>query len=54
MKNVLIPLAESVLILLGLTCVLLNTLGATLLRNSLAGKGVIRDGDGMIRAGQKF
>ena len=33
---------------------LLGTLGASLLRNLLVGKGVIRPGDGMIRAGQDF
>ena len=33
---------------------LLGTLGDTLLRNLLTGKGTIRVGEGMIRAGQKF
>ena len=33
---------------------LLGTLGASLLRNMLVGKGVIRAGERMIRAGQNF
>ena len=33
---------------------LLGTLGASLLRNLLKGKGTIRAGEGTIRAGQGF
>ena len=33
---------------------LLGTLGASLLRNLLAGKGTIRAGEGTIRAGKEF
>ena len=33
---------------------LLSTLGASLLRNLLTGKGTIRAGEGTVRAGQDF
>ena len=33
---------------------LLNTLGASLLRNLLTGKDTIRAGEGTVRAGQDF
>ena len=33
---------------------LLGTLGASLLRNLLTGKGTIRTGEGTIRAGKDF
>ena len=36
----------------GLIGVLLNTLGASLLRNALAGKGIVRGSEGVIRAGE--
>ena len=38
----------------GFLGMLLGTLGASLLRNLLAGKGTIRAGEGIIRAGQDF
>ena len=33
---------------------LLGTLAASILRNALSGQGIIRAGDGTIRAGQNF
>ena len=33
---------------------LLETLAACMLRNTLAGRGVIRAGEGVIRAGENF
>ena len=33
---------------------LLGTLTASILRNTLSGRGVIRTGEGVIRAGQSF
>ena len=38
----------------GFLGMLVGTLGANLLGNLLAGKGVYRDGEGAIRAGQDF
>ena len=38
----------------GFLGILLGTLSATLLGNMLAGKGVMRTGEGTIRAGQNF
>ena len=37
-----------------LLSMLLGTLGASLLGNMLAGKGLMRPGEGTIRAGQEF
>ena len=36
----------------GFIGVLLDTLGASLLRNALAGKGIVRGSEGVIRAGE--
>ena len=38
----------------GLRRILLGALGTSLLGNTLAGNGVIRTGEGVIRAGQDF
>ena len=38
----------------GFLGILLGTLGASLLRNLLAGKGTIRTGEQTVRAGQEF
>ena len=38
----------------GFLSMLLKTLGASLLRNLLTGKGTIKAGNGMIRAGYDF
>ena len=38
----------------GFLGMLLRTLGASLLRNFLTGKGTIRTGEGTIRAGENF
>ena len=38
----------------GFLGILLGTLGASLLRNLLAGKGTIRTGERTVRAGQEF
>ena len=38
----------------GFLSMLLDTLGASLLGNLLAGKGTIRTGEGTVRAGQDF
>ena len=47
MKSVLTSLAKKILVLLGLS-------DATILRNALTGRGVIRTGKGVLRALENF